>query len=190
MFAVCKQLAYGVGMASLSPRTDRAVSDRTHPAPTDVDADELDRYDALEQALTRLVRRAFLPTAGQRTRADAGVHLERATYVTLVRIAELDGGRLGDVAAALGLDASTTSRHARRLVDAGYVTATADPTDARARRYLVTPAGHDALRRVREARRAHLARIVGDWHPEEVLALAEALDRLLAAVDADERAHR
>jgi DNA-binding MarR family transcriptional regulator len=148
---------------------------------------DAERYADLERALTRLIRRAFLPTAGEATRREAGVHLERAAYVTLVRVAELDGGRLSDIAAALGLEISTASRHVKRLVDEGYVEATTDPDDARARRYNPTQAGCDVLRRVREIRQAHLARLLGEWDPEDVSSLASGLDRIVDAFETDER---
>ncbi len=149
--------------------------------------DDLTPYAELERALTRLIRRAFLPTAGEATRREAGFTLERATYVTLVRVAQLEGGRLSDIAAALGLEISTTSRHVKRLVDEGYVTATPDPDDARARRYTPTERGRDALERVRESRRAHLARILADWDPDDVTILASGLDQLVDTFEADER---
>ncbi len=151
-------------------------------------SDDPDTYSDLERALTRLVRRAFLPTTGDATRRAAGVNLERATYVTLVRISDLDGGRLSDIAAALGVEASTTSRHVKRLVDAGYVEVTNDPDDGRARRYTPTKAGRDALARVRRARRAHLGRALGDWNEQDVADLARGLDQLIDALEADERA--
>jgi DNA-binding MarR family transcriptional regulator len=149
--------------------------------------DDLDRYTDLERALTRLIRRAFLPTVGEATRRAAGVNLERAAYVTLVRIAALDGARLSDLAAALGIDVSTASRHVKRLVDAGYVEVTTDPDDARARRYRPSAAGTDALCRVRDARRAHLARVLDGWEDDDVTRLADGLDRLVDTLEADER---
>ena len=149
--------------------------------------EELERYAELERALTRLIRRAFLPTAGEATRREAGLHLERATYATLVRIALLDGGRLSDIAAAQGVNASTASRHVKRLVEAGYVEVASDPGDARVRRYSLTPPGQGALDRVGEARRSHLARILRDWDPDDVAALASGLQRIVAAFEADER---
>lgn len=152
---------------------------RPHPAHTE-----------LERALTRLARRVLLPTTGEATRRRAGVHLERATYATLVRIAELGDARLSEIAAALGLDASTTSRHIRRLVDAGYVTVTADPQDARARRHTATAAGHEALARVRDARLERLAEVLEGWDTDEVAGIAAGLDRLLDAFDADDRRQR
>lgn len=155
---------------------------RTDPAPADP------AHAALERALTRVVRRVLLPTTGEATRREAGVQLERATYVALTRIVELDGGRLGEVAAALGIDASTASRHARTLVDAGYVAVTTDPNDARARRYHPTPAGHQALARIREVRLAHLASILTGWEETDVARLAADLERLLDAIEAHEAA--
>jgi DNA-binding MarR family transcriptional regulator len=149
--------------------------------------DDADLYTELERALTRLVRRAFLPTTGEATRREAGVNLERSAYATLVRIAELDGPRLSDIAAVLGVDVSTTSRHVKRLVDAGYVEVAADPDDARARRYRPTTVGRDALCRVRDTRRAHLARLLDDWDPADVTRLATGLDRLLDTLERDER---
>lgn len=146
-----------------------------------------DRCAELERALTRLIRRAFLPTAGEATRREAGVHLERAAYVTLVRVTQLDGGRLSDIAAALGVEVSTASRHVKRLVDEGYVEATTDPDDARARRYLPTPSGEAALCRVRQTRRTHLAEMLEDWDPADVDTLAVGLDRLVDTFEAAER---
>ena len=150
-------------------------------------SENIDDFANLERALTRLIRRAFLPTAGEATRREAGINLERAAYATLVRVGRLEEGRLSDIAAELGVDVSTTSRHVRRLVDAGYVDVHSDPDDARARRYTLSDAGHDALERVRRARRAHLARILDDWASHDVATLAAGLDRLVTAFETHER---
>jgi DNA-binding MarR family transcriptional regulator len=149
-----------------------------------------DPHDELERALTRVVRRVFLPTAGEATRRRAGVDLERATYSTLARIAELDRPRLTEVAAAMGLDTSTASRHTKRLVADGYVEVTACPEDARARRYRPTPAGRAALERVRDARRERLSTLLATWDAAEVSRLAQGLDGLIDAIEADEQARR
>ncbi len=147
------------------------------------------RFAALERALTRLVRRTLLPTAGDATRRDAGVDLERSAYNTLARIAALEAPRLTELAAALGLEVSTTSRHVKRLKDSGLVTVAVDPDDSRARRFTPSPAGQEALDRVRHARRGRLARMLHDWEPEAVDILAEGIDRLVTAFEDDERAH-
>lgn len=146
-----------------------------------------DSCGALEQALTRLLRRAFLPTSGEDVRRDAGVDLERATYGALVRTAELGAGRLKDIADRLGLDLSTTSRHLKRLVDTGYVAVSPCPDDARARRYRLTAAGSDALERVRQARCLRLAELLHDWDDTEIEQLAAGIDRFLHILDTDNR---
>lgn len=150
-----------------------------HPAATDP-------HVALEHALTRFVRRAFLPTVGEATRRRAGVNLERAAYVTLARVAALGEARLSDLAASMGLDVSTASRHAKRLVEDGYVEVAPDPDDARARRYAPTAAGRDALRRVRDARIAHLQRILHDWDAHDLHTLADGLERVVDALEAED----
>lgn len=142
----------------------------------------------LERSLTRLVRRALLPTTGERTRRQAGVDLERSAYVTLVRIDDLDSPRLSDLAAALGLEISTASRHVKRLVSDGYVEVAADPDDARARRYSPTASGRDALSRVQTVRRARLEQLLDDWEPADLARLARDLDRMVDAFEAEEQA--
>ncbi len=149
--------------------------------------DDLSPYADLERALTRLLRRAFLPTAGEATRREAGVHLDRAAYITLVRVAKLDGGRLSDLASELGLEVSTVSRHVKGLVEGGYVVATTDPDDGRARRYRPTEEGIRVLCRVRDARRAHLARVLGDWDEGDITTIATGLERMVDAFEAEER---
>jgi len=143
-----------------------------------------DAHEELERALTRVVRRVFVPTAGEASRQQAGVDLERSTYSTLARIADLDHPRLTEVAAAMGLDTSTASRHTKRLVEDGYVEVTACAEDARARRYHPTPAGEQALQRVRTARRDQLAALLDSWTPDDVQVLASGLDRLVDALEA------
>ena len=151
-------------------------------------ADHTSPHAELERALTRLVRRAFLPTTGERTRREAGVGLERAAYVTLVRISDLDAPRLSDLAAALGLEPSTVSRHVKCLVTDGYVEVAADPDDARARRYLPTTNGREVLARVRAARHARLEELLSDWDPADIGRLAADLDRLVDAFEAEDPA--
>ena len=65
------------------------------------------------RALTRLIRRALLPTSGDETRAAAGVGLDRAAYHVLLRPHRRAAGpgALSALAERVGLDVSTVSRH-------------------------------------------------------------------------------
>ncbi|MEX2503458.1 MAG: MarR family transcriptional regulator, partial [Egicoccus sp.] len=105
---------------------------------------------ALESALTRLIRRALLPTSGDETRAAAGVTLDRAAYHVLLRICDQGGMRLSALAEAMGLDVSTVSRHVTRLEQDGYVTRSPDPDDGRASLLTTTEAGRAVGAPVRE----------------------------------------
>lgn len=142
----------------------------------------------LEHVVTRFLRRALLPTSGDTVRREAEVPIEWAAYIALVRVGELDGGRLSDLAERLGLDASTTSRHVRRLTDTGLVEVRSDPADGRARRLHLTAAGQQLIDRVRDVRCARLARVLHDWTPDEIARLATDLHRLLTAFEAEDRA--
>lgn len=156
------------------------------PAPGTADlASVTEQVDELETALTNLIRRAGLPAVMEASRRRAGVDLGRAAYSALVRVAELDGGRLSDVATALDLDASTTSRHVARLVDDGYVHVTVDDEDGRVRRFRPTRKGERALEQVLSERRKHLVRLLQDWEPEELPVVTRGLERILAAFVAD-----
>src|ERR671921_1748667 len=53
--------------------------------------------------------------------------------------------RLSALAAVLGLDASTVSRHARQLEDRGLIERTEDPHDGRASRVAISEAGNTCL---------------------------------------------
>lgn len=140
---------------------------------------------ALESALTRLIRRALLPTSGDETRAAAGVTLERAAYHVLLRICDQGAVRLSTVAETMGLDVSTVSRHVTRLEHDGLVARSPDPADGRASLLTTTDAGREVLERVRDTRRARLQDLLGDWDAHDVEQLAGLLDRLLATFDAD-----
>ncbi len=67
------------------------------------------------------------------------------TFPVLHHLAATGPTRQGHLAEALGLDASTVSRHVRALVEDGLVQAERDPSDGRATVLSVAPAGERAL---------------------------------------------
>ena len=95
--------------------------------------------------------------------------------------------RVSDLAAAMGLDVSTASRHVRQLEDGGFLARTGDPNDRRASRVRLTRRGRAALDQAMRARGTLVDRATADW-PEDDRAtlttlmtrLAESLDRLAA----------
>jgi DNA-binding MarR family transcriptional regulator len=140
-----------------------------------VDDDAVGRID---DALNTLVRRTQGPRAQEQLTVRAGLSLERAAYPLLRRIGEAATVRTSDVASALSVDVSTVSRQVKQLELEGLVARQPDPTDGRASVLALTPAGHEALERLRRARREVLAEVIAGWPDESRSALANLICRL------------
>lgn len=91
--------------------------------------------------------------------------------------------RLSALAGCVGLDASTVSRHVKRLEDAGYVARTEDPADRRASRLVTTEPGRALLDRAMRAYTAVIAHAVADWSDEDRILLPTLVNRLAGALD-------
>ena len=140
-------------------------------------ADE-DAVSRIDDALSTLVRRTQGPRAQEQLTARAGLSLDRAAYPLLRRIGEAETVRTSDVAAALSLDVSTVSRQVRELEVDGLVTRHPDPSDGRASILALTAPGHQALERLRRARREMLAEVVAGWPEGDRSTLADLICRL------------
>jgi DNA-binding MarR family transcriptional regulator len=135
--------------------------------------------DEIAQALMDLMRRHHLPRLHAHLAAQAGVPLVERAGMPVVRfIAHHAPVSVSDVAEALGIDGSTVSRHVSRLEQAGFLARTPDPKDGRVSLLQVTEAGHDAFRRVHEARQALLEDVLADWSQQDQKRLAGDLRRL------------
>jgi len=90
--------------------------------------------------------------------------------------------RLGDIADAMKLDASTVSRHVQQLSDKGFLQRDPDPEDARARIIDISPDGRAALKATFDQRRAFVAEALGDWSERDRTSLRNHLIRLTTAL--------
>jgi DNA-binding MarR family transcriptional regulator len=133
--------------------------------------------ESIEQALTRIVRTGHLPRLHERLRAASGVDLDRTAYPVLGRLGEAGPLRLTDLAALIGLDVSTVSRHVADLSAKGLVERRPDPDDGRAGVLSLTRAGRGALGRIREVRRTLLLEVFADWTAVDRRELARLLSR-------------
>jgi DNA-binding MarR family transcriptional regulator len=133
----------------------------------------------IERALTRLIRRGNQPRVHERLAARAGVPLDRAAYAALCRVHEAGPLRLSELAARMGVDASTASRQVRQLERTGLVGRVGDPADRRASLLALTAEGDRVLTRMRQARRASLAQVLGGWSRADRRKLATVLTRLV-----------
>jgi DNA-binding MarR family transcriptional regulator len=99
-------------------------------------------------------------------------------FMALAMINRDGAMRVSEIAERLHVDLSVASRQVAALTRAGYAARATDPTDGRAQRITITAAGHDVVveshRRMVDAFAAALA----DWPDEELVDLAERLDRL------------
>lgn len=86
------------------------------------------------------------------------------TALPLLKVLDHHGPmRISMVAAQLGLDASTVSRHARHLEDQGLLERADDPDDGRASRVMVTGHGRACLVEAAASRRDAIGRILAGW---------------------------
>jgi DNA-binding MarR family transcriptional regulator len=108
---------------------------------------------------------------------DDGVSLPQ--FRVLAVLADLGRVRSRQVARALGLDASSVTRLADRLVASGYVARGSDPRNRIAVTLELTDRGRDLVVRVAEWRRRELTRILGLLEPGERDTLIAELRRLV-----------
>lgn len=90
--------------------------------------------------------------------------------------------RLGDIADAMKLDASTVSRHVQQLSDKGFLERDSDPEDARARIIDISPEGRAALKSSFDQRRAFVADAMADWSDRDRNHIRTLLARLTTAL--------
>lgn len=91
--------------------------------------------------------------------------------------------RARELAAELGADPSTVSRHVAQLVDLGLVRREADQHDGRASLLVITDAGRERVEAMRTARRNALDQALGEWTTDEFETLARLLSRFVDAAD-------
>jgi DNA-binding MarR family transcriptional regulator len=99
----------------------------------------------------------------------------------LAVLAELGRTRSARVARALGLDASTVTRLADRLVTAGHVARGSDPRHRSVVTLDLTPSGQRLVSAVSGWRQRELSRIVASLPPATRAELVSLLDQLVTA---------
>ena len=128
-------------------------------------------------SLAMLTRQASLMRLHELVSNRGGLTLERSAYPLLNQILALQGGRLSDVAVGLKVAVPTVSRQVRQLEELGLVARAQDPIDGRAVLLEVTPAGVDALQRMRTEWRTTVAEILESWPAKDREILGELLER-------------
>jgi DNA-binding MarR family transcriptional regulator len=107
-----------------------------------------------------------------------------AAQARLLATIEAHGeARIGDLAAVDHCSQPTMTTQVRRLEDAGLVSRTVDPGDARAVRIRITPDGNRTLNAVRADRAAAIAPQLAQLGPQDREVLADAVEVLRRLVD-------
>jgi len=141
-----------------------------------------DTSEIVEVAVSDLIRLFNRPAVQRRLMADAGVAIEVGAYWALVRIDDLGVCRPSELAASLGVDASTITHRLQALERDDYVERLTDPADGRACQVRLSSDGAAALARLRAARRALFECLLLGWDEQERADFAAAAARLRAAL--------
>lgn len=107
-----------------------------------------------------------------------------AAQARLLATIEVHGeARIGDLAAVDHCSQPTMTTQVRRLEDAGLVSRTVDPCDARAVRIRITPEGRRTLNAVRADRAAAIEPQLAKLEPTDRQVLADAVQVLRRLLD-------
>lgn len=135
-----------------------------------------DSVDVLQEATVML---AGVALASMRV-LDGAISLPQ--FRVLATVGALGRKPSRRAAEALGLDRSTLTRMADRLVLAGYVARGSDPGNRAVVTLELTSAGCDLVSKVAQWRQQELSRILHRLSPTERVMLTQALRRLLEVV--------
>ena len=133
-----------------------------------------------EDALMRLML-----AAGRRFRSRIDGDTVDPSQAALLYTLKCHGAmRLGDIAEAMQLDASTVSRHVQQLGDHGFIDREPDPEDGRARIIALSRAGAASLKKTFDQRRAFISSALADWSDADRERLRQDLTRLTTSLGA------
>ena len=144
-------------------------------------ADRLAEVSALSEQLRRFMRLVH----ALKSQPSGPEARDRAALLLLYPLVRQGPTRQGALAEQVHADPSTVSRHVAALVEQGLVRRTADESDGRASRLVVTDAGRATLDELRAERTAHLQRVTAGWDAIDLATLTTLFGRLLDDLAAD-----
>ena len=109
--------------------------------------------------------------------------IEPGQMDTLDLLVQQPAWRMSELADALRVDPSTATRAVHRLVRAGLADRGSGAADGRVVMVSATDPGRQRHAAIARRRRHSMARMLGEFDPEERRQLADLLDRLVAALD-------
>ncbi len=132
----------------------------------------------IEAALTALTRNPRKHGLHRLLSAQAGVELDRPTFVAL---ANLDAGplRISELADACGVDVSTMSRLVDRMLARGLIERETCAEDRRVSFVQASAQGREVQRAMRAWRSEALKQLLADWTADERERFAQLLSRFV-----------
>jgi DNA-binding MarR family transcriptional regulator len=122
------------------------------------------------------------PQPGLVLMREAGISLDRALFMLLVRIERRGPIGIVELAELSGRDYTTVSRQVARLESLGLALRRTDAVDRRIRGVVLTPAGLAMTGEVNRVREKLLTAILATWSPGELRELARLSRRLIDAI--------
>jgi DNA-binding MarR family transcriptional regulator len=165
--------------ATIYPGTRKAVGQGTVVSMGRTQSSVGPSQDDLTDAVVG-ASRALLAIA-VRSLSAAGEGMTLVQYRALVVLTCRGDQRLADLADVLGVNSSTVTRLAERLVRKGLVRRVSDADDRRATRIAITSAGQNVVEAVTAQRRSEISRIVRKMPPASRAAAVEALETFTSA---------
>lgn len=124
--------------------------------------------------------------AVKRALHNASYGVDPGIFPVLHHLAITGEQRQGQIAEAIGLDASTISRHVRTLQSEGLIESMRDPADRRAWVVTISPAGRDFLNRHLDRNRRVFAQATADFTDQQRRELIELLTKLASNITASQ----
>jgi DNA-binding MarR family transcriptional regulator len=135
-----------------------------------------DPLDHLQLELAILARRSERVRTASLDRVRSP--LDRSGYLLLALLENRGEQTMSQLALAFDLDASTVTRQIAPLERRGFVARERSTEDRRATLVSITDRGREERQLVRQARIEYLGGRLADWEPDDVVQLAELIDRL------------
>jgi DNA-binding MarR family transcriptional regulator len=109
--------------------------------------------------------------------------VDATTYPVLSGLARIGPTTATELAAAIGLDRTATTRYASRLQAAGLLHRVSDVQDRRAIRLELTPAGHEAVAAMRRTLSQLFDDMLSTWKRDEAEQFVASLERFTTMLE-------
>jgi DNA-binding MarR family transcriptional regulator len=141
----------------------------------------MDEAARIAHAWRELRRGAAMTTLRERFQGEVGLDQGQTDFLEALVLAGT--ARMRDLAETLRVDASTATRAVQRLVDGGLAERASDDRDARCVHVSPTDAGRALYDEIVASRRTGMLELLADLSPAEQRAIADGMERLVAALD-------